>query len=355
MSRSAPGFDLAKLAGDGRIAAADVQAVPAGKYAKAALEKLGAWTAAEPKLAHGGKCARGARFVARGEAPLGIVYETDAKVEPKVKIIGAFPDGSHPPIVYPVAATRQRSRRPRRISLSCARGTAKAIFEHYGFTFLVKAGLVTITERVFDLTPDEWTAVRLSLRIAVVATAGRAAVRHRGRLAAGAQEFLGQGAARRPRASAAGAAAGRDRLSAADLVRPQGRRSAPFSPTISASCSRSAGPARRSPAASWVSAAGARDPAVVRGDRPAAGRRRGDARRQPRLDVRHRDAAARAARHHRGHGAVLSPRRSANSARPSRSSPTSRARRRPSRPRSTPTRRCRAATPRRCGWSSSRS
>jgi molybdate transport system substrate-binding protein len=99
------GFDLAKLAGDGRIAAGDVKSVPAGKYAKAALEKLGAWNAAEPKFAMAESVRAALTLVSRGEAPLGIVYETDAKIDPGVKIVGAFPAGSHEPITYPVAAT----------------------------------------------------------------------------------------------------------------------------------------------------------------------------------------------------------------------------------------------------------
>ena len=76
-----------------------MKAVPAGLYAKAALEKLGAWTAAEPKLAQAENVRATLAFVARGETPLGIVYATDAKVEPKVKIVGTFPDSSHPPNV----------------------------------------------------------------------------------------------------------------------------------------------------------------------------------------------------------------------------------------------------------------
>src|SRR4051794_23886882 len=101
----APGIDIAKLAGDGRIAAGDVKSVPAGLYAKAALEKLGVWAAAEPKLAMTENVRVALTLVARGEAPLGIVYETDAKVEPNVKIVGTFPAVSHPPIIYPAAAT----------------------------------------------------------------------------------------------------------------------------------------------------------------------------------------------------------------------------------------------------------
>ena len=117
------GFDIAKLAGDGRIAVADVNAVPAGLYAKAALEKLGAWAAAEPKLAQAENVRATLAFVARGETPVGIVYETDAKVEPKVKIVGVFPDSSHPPVTYPVAATADRNEAERGAisSISCAR------------------------------------------------------------------------------------------------------------------------------------------------------------------------------------------------------------------------------------------
>src|SRR3954452_2286946 len=100
-----PGFDLARLAGDGRIATGDVRAVPVGKYAKAALEKLGTWAAAAPKLAMAENVRAALTLVGRGEAPLGIVYETDAKIEPNVKVVGVFPADSHPPIVYPAGAT----------------------------------------------------------------------------------------------------------------------------------------------------------------------------------------------------------------------------------------------------------
>ena len=133
-----PGFDLAALAGDGRIVTGDVRAVPVGRYAKAALEKLGAWTAVEPKMAMAESVRAALALVARGEAVLGIVYETDAKVEPNVKIVGAFPDDSHPPIIYPVAATV--TAKPDATGyLAFLRGAdAKAIFEKYGFTVLIK-------------------------------------------------------------------------------------------------------------------------------------------------------------------------------------------------------------------------
>lgn len=133
------GFDLAKLAGDGRIAVADVKAVPAGLYAKAALEKLGSWKAAEPKLAMGENVRATLAYVARNETPLGIVYETDAKVEPLVKVVAAFPDGSYPPITYPVAATANTKNAQVASYLKFLRsGAAKAIFEKYGFSFLIK-------------------------------------------------------------------------------------------------------------------------------------------------------------------------------------------------------------------------
>src|SRR5580692_2793807 len=133
-----PGFNLAALAGSGRIAVGDVRAVPAGLYAKAALEKLGAWAAVEPKLAMA-ESVRGALvLVSRGEATLGIVYETDAKIEPAVKIIGTFPADSHPPIVYPVALTA--AAKPEAVPYLAFLRTrqAKTIFEGYGFNVLVK-------------------------------------------------------------------------------------------------------------------------------------------------------------------------------------------------------------------------
>ncbi len=132
------GFDLARLAGDGRIATGEVRSVPVGKYAKAALEKLGAWSAAEQKFAMADNVRAALTLVSRGEAPLGIVYETDAKVDPGVKIIAAFPADSHEPITYPVAATV--AAKPEAADyLAFLRGAAsRDIFEKYGFTFLIK-------------------------------------------------------------------------------------------------------------------------------------------------------------------------------------------------------------------------
>jgi molybdate transport system substrate-binding protein len=131
------GFDLAKLAGDGKIATGDVKAVPVGKYAKAALEKLGAWQAAEPKFAMAENVRAALALVARGEAVLGIVYSTDAKVEPGVKIVGTFPADSHPAIIYPVAATSTAKPEAAGYLAFLKTTAAKTIFEKYGFKFLI--------------------------------------------------------------------------------------------------------------------------------------------------------------------------------------------------------------------------
>jgi len=132
------GFDLAKLAGDGKVATGDVKAVPVGKYAKAALEKLGAWQAAEPKFAMAESVRAALTLVARGEAALGIVYSTDAKVEPGVKIVGTFPTDSHPAIIYPVAATTTAKAEAADYLAFLRSSAAKAVLEKYGFTFLIR-------------------------------------------------------------------------------------------------------------------------------------------------------------------------------------------------------------------------
>lgn len=133
------GFDIAGLAGDGRIAVADTKGVPAGLYARAALQSLGVWQAAKPRLAQSENVRATLAYVARGEAPLGIVYATDALVEPKVKVIGVFPAGTHPPITYPVAAIAGRQGKAvTRYLHFLQTQAAKAIFERYGFRFLVR-------------------------------------------------------------------------------------------------------------------------------------------------------------------------------------------------------------------------
>ena len=134
-----PGFDLAALAGAGRIATGDVRAVPAGLYAKAALEKLGIWPSVESKLAMAENVRAALLLVARGEAPLGIVYETDAKIDPSVKILGVFPENSHPPIVYPVALTKNAKAIAAQYLAFLTTPAAKAVFERYGFRVLANS------------------------------------------------------------------------------------------------------------------------------------------------------------------------------------------------------------------------
>jgi molybdate transport system substrate-binding protein len=132
-------LDLARLAGDSRIATGDVKAVPVGRYAQAALEKLGLWAKAQPKLAMVENVRLALSLVARGEATLGIVYETDARAEPKVKVIGAFPANSHPPIVYPVALTTAAKPGAAAAYLEFLQSPAsRSSFEKRGFTFLAK-------------------------------------------------------------------------------------------------------------------------------------------------------------------------------------------------------------------------
>ncbi|HEX9488919.1 MAG TPA: molybdate ABC transporter substrate-binding protein [Stellaceae bacterium] len=101
----APNFPLAALLADGRLAIADPDIVPAGKYAKAALEHLGVWPSVEPKVARAENVRAALFYVVRNEAPLGIVYATDAAAETGVKIVDVFPEESHPPICYPIALT----------------------------------------------------------------------------------------------------------------------------------------------------------------------------------------------------------------------------------------------------------
>mgnify|MGYP001554743767 CR=1 FL=1 len=133
----APHFPLAKLLGDGRLAIADPNAVPAGKYGKAALQSLGVWSEIEGKLAPAENVRAALRFVSRGETPLGIVYRTDAAADRGVRIVGSFPDGSHPPIIYPVAITTQSKNPSAAAYLAFLKSPAAApAFERQGFTRL---------------------------------------------------------------------------------------------------------------------------------------------------------------------------------------------------------------------------
>jgi molybdate transport system substrate-binding protein len=128
---------LAALGADGRIATGHPTSVPAGKYAKAAFEKLGLWSALEPRFAFTENVRAALVFVAREEAPLGVVYSTDANSEPKVKIVATFPENSHPPIVYPIALTAASTSDAAVKLLSFLKGKdAAPFFIKQGFTVL---------------------------------------------------------------------------------------------------------------------------------------------------------------------------------------------------------------------------
>ncbi len=105
----APGFPLAAAIGDGKLAVCTVSSCPAGIYGKEALQKLGIWTDVEPKLAQADNVRNALMLVARGEAKFGIVYATDAKAEPKVKVVDTFPESSHKPVTYPIAIVANSS------------------------------------------------------------------------------------------------------------------------------------------------------------------------------------------------------------------------------------------------------
>lgn len=129
------GFALDKLLGDGRLSMADPDSVPAGKYGKAALEKLGVWGSVERRVVRGDNVRTALNFVARGESPFGIVYETDAIAEKKVRVVARFPQDSYPAIVYPVAAVVTSRHPATNAYLAYLKSAeARAIFEKYGFT-----------------------------------------------------------------------------------------------------------------------------------------------------------------------------------------------------------------------------
>jgi len=132
-----PNFALAERLGSGRLAMALVDAVPAGKYGKAALEALGVWPSVASRLVQAENVRAALVLVARGEAPLGIVYRSDAAAEPQVRVVGTFPEGSHPPIVYPVAATsRARDDATSPWFAYLRSPAARAVFERQGFAVL---------------------------------------------------------------------------------------------------------------------------------------------------------------------------------------------------------------------------
>lgn len=130
-------LDLAGMLGDARLAMALVDSVPAGVYGKAALTSLGLWNAVEPLVAQAGNVRAAQAFVALGEAPLGIVYATDAAVEDNVTVIATFPAGSHDPITYPAGITTQSQSTVATAFLDhLTSDSARAIWAGFGFSVL---------------------------------------------------------------------------------------------------------------------------------------------------------------------------------------------------------------------------
>jgi molybdate transport system substrate-binding protein len=131
----APGFPLAAALGaDGHLSTGDPDSVPVGRYAKAALTSLGVWDSVSARIVRADNVRSALQFVARGEAPFGIVYATDALVEKKVRVVDTFPANSHPPIIYPAAATSQSTSGGARFVHYLEGSAAQAIFRRYGFT-----------------------------------------------------------------------------------------------------------------------------------------------------------------------------------------------------------------------------
>lgn len=129
-----PKFPLAKALGEGRLAVGDPDHVPAGKYAKAALEYLGVWPELSGRLARAENVRAALLFVSRGEAPFGIVYRTDAAADRAVRVIGVFPPASHPPVVYPAARVAAgRSPAARNYFEFLKSRAAAALFSKHGF------------------------------------------------------------------------------------------------------------------------------------------------------------------------------------------------------------------------------
>jgi molybdate transport system substrate-binding protein len=132
--RIAPGFGLAAALDGGKLSMANPDSVPAGKYGKSALEHLGVWASVQDKVARGENVRAALAFVSRAEAPLGIVYNTDALADKGVKIVDTFPADSHPPIIYPAALTVTSNSPAAQAFLDYLRTPAAArTWEKYGF------------------------------------------------------------------------------------------------------------------------------------------------------------------------------------------------------------------------------
>jgi molybdate transport system substrate-binding protein len=135
------GFPLLQALGpDGKLAMAGVESVPAGKNGKAALIHLGVWDKVAPRVAQGENVRAALAYVARGEAPLGIVYGTDARSEPAVRVVGIFPADSHPKILYPVALLASAKPAARNFLDFLLSSEAAPAFEAQGFSVQGKVG-----------------------------------------------------------------------------------------------------------------------------------------------------------------------------------------------------------------------
>jgi len=129
-----PRFPLAALLGDRRLAMADPDYVPAGKYGRAALEALGVWDEVAPKVARAENVRHALAFVARAETPFGIVYRTDALADRRVRVVGEFSAGLHQPIVYPAAiAAGSRSKIAHEYLRYLRSHAAHAVWQRHGF------------------------------------------------------------------------------------------------------------------------------------------------------------------------------------------------------------------------------
>jgi molybdate transport system substrate-binding protein len=131
---------LQALGPDGRLAMAGVDSVPAGKYGKAALSYLGVWDEVAPRAAQAENVRAALAYVAKGEAPLGIVYGTDARSEPAVRVVGIFPAESHPKILYPIALLTSAKPEARKLLEFLLSSEAAPAFEAQGFTVQGRVG-----------------------------------------------------------------------------------------------------------------------------------------------------------------------------------------------------------------------
>ncbi len=134
--RIAPGFPLARALGDGRLATGDPDSVPVGRYAKSALTSLGVWNEVADRLVRAEDVRQALTFVARGEVPFGIVYETDARIDQRVRVVGIFPAETHRPITYPVALVNGAGTEASRFLEFLQGAEGRAAFERAGFVVL---------------------------------------------------------------------------------------------------------------------------------------------------------------------------------------------------------------------------